>query len=91
MTVTVEQIEEAITQLPQEELTQFRAWYEKLGTDQTGSQLHRVPIGPDKDGHRGRPYGNNFRQFTVGAPPVEMSNHCVLVRVYWHPNIAASQ
>lgn len=39
MTNTVEDIEKAITQLPQEQLREFRAWYEKFDSDAWDAQI----------------------------------------------------
>ncbi len=36
---TVEEIEKAITQLPQEHLRKFRAWYEKFDSDAWDKQI----------------------------------------------------
>ena len=41
MAITVEDIEEAITQLPQEQLSKFRAWYEKFDSDAWDGQIER--------------------------------------------------
>jgi len=41
MTNTVEDIEKAITQLPQEQLREFRAWYEKFDSDAWGEQIEK--------------------------------------------------
>ena len=41
MAITVEDIEEAITQLPQEQLSKFRAWYEKFDSDTWDEQIER--------------------------------------------------
>jgi len=37
----VEDIEKAITQLPQEQLLEFRAWYEKFDSDAWDAQIAR--------------------------------------------------
>ncbi len=37
----VEDIENAITQLPQDQLKQFRAWYEKFDSDVWGEQIEK--------------------------------------------------
>jgi hypothetical protein len=39
MEVTVEEIENIITQLPQEQLKQFRSWYEKFDSDNWDKQI----------------------------------------------------
>ena len=39
METTVEEIENIITQLPQEKLKQFRAWYEKFDSDKWDEQI----------------------------------------------------
>ena len=39
MVNTVEAIEKAITQLPQEQLRQFRAWYEKFDSNAWDKQI----------------------------------------------------
>lgn len=41
MTNTVEDIEKAITQLPQEQLREFRAWYEKFDSDAWDAQIEK--------------------------------------------------
>jgi hypothetical protein len=37
----VEDIEKAITQLPQDQLKQFRAWYEKFDSDAWDEQIEK--------------------------------------------------
>ncbi len=39
MDATVEEIENIITQLPQEQLKQFRAWYEKFDSNKWDEQI----------------------------------------------------
>ena len=41
MVNTVEDIENAIKQLPQEQLRQFRAWYEKFDSDAWDGQIEK--------------------------------------------------
>ncbi|HGG60169.1 MAG TPA: hypothetical protein ENK26_09710 [Gammaproteobacteria bacterium] len=41
MVNTVEDIENAITQLPQEQLRKFRAWYEKFDSDVWDMQIEK--------------------------------------------------
>ena len=41
MVRTVEDIEKAITQLPQNQLQQFRAWYEKFDLDSWDEQIEK--------------------------------------------------
>jgi hypothetical protein len=41
MSRTVEDIEKAITQLPQDQLKEFRAWYEKFDSDAWDEQIER--------------------------------------------------
>ncbi len=41
MSRTVEDIEEAITQLPQDQLRQFRSWYEKYDSEAWDEQIER--------------------------------------------------
>ena len=36
MDITVEELEKPVTQLPQDQLRKFRAWYEKLDSDTMG-------------------------------------------------------
>ena len=39
MVATVEEIEQAILQLPQNQLVQFRSWYEKFDSDAWDKQI----------------------------------------------------
>ncbi len=39
MAKTLEELEQAIEQLPQKELSQFRAWYEKFDSDAWDKQI----------------------------------------------------
>jgi len=41
MARTVEDIEKAITELPQDQLRQFRAWYEEFDSDAWDEQIER--------------------------------------------------
>ena len=41
MSMTVEDIENAITQLPQNQLRQFRGWYEKFDRDSWDEQIEK--------------------------------------------------
>ena len=41
MSGTVEDIEEAITQLPQDQLKKFRSWYEKYDAEAWDEQIER--------------------------------------------------
>ena len=41
MARNVEDIEKAITQLPQDQLKEFRAWYEKFDSDAWDEQIER--------------------------------------------------
>ena len=41
MARTVEDIEKAIAQLPQDQLREFRAWYEKYDSDAWDEQIER--------------------------------------------------
>ncbi len=41
MARTVEDIEKAITQLPQDQLREFRVWYEKYDSDAWDEQIER--------------------------------------------------
>jgi len=41
MTRTIEDIEKAITQLPQDQLRQFRAWYEKFDADGWDKEIEK--------------------------------------------------
>ena len=41
MSRTVEDIEEAITQLPEEQLREFRSWYEKYDSQAWDKQIER--------------------------------------------------
>ena len=41
MSRTVEDIEKAITQLPQDQLREFRSWYEKYDSDTWDEQIER--------------------------------------------------
>ena len=41
MSITVEDIENAITQLPQKQLRQFRGWYEKFDMDSWDEQIEK--------------------------------------------------
>lgn len=41
MSITVEDIENAITQLPQKQLRQFRCWYEKFDMDSWDEQIEK--------------------------------------------------
>ena len=41
MSRTVEDIEKAITQLPQDQLREFRSWYEKYDSDAWDEQIER--------------------------------------------------
>ena len=41
MASNVEDIEKAITQLPQDQLKQFRAWYEKFDADVWDEQIEK--------------------------------------------------
>jgi len=49
MTSTVEDIEKAITQLPQEQLRQFRAWYEKFDSNAWDRQIEEDAAGRKLD------------------------------------------
>ena len=44
MARTIEDIEMAITQLPQDQLRQFRAWYEKFDSDVWDEQMFHTHI-----------------------------------------------
>jgi len=39
MARTVEEVEKAVTQLPQDQLRQFRAWYEKFDSEAWDDQI----------------------------------------------------
>ena len=41
MSITVEDIENAIKQLPQKQLRQFRGWYEKFDVDSWDEQIEK--------------------------------------------------
>jgi hypothetical protein len=41
MSRTVEDIEEAITQLPEEQLREFRSWYEKYDSEAWDEQIEK--------------------------------------------------
>ena len=41
MSITVEDIENAITQLPQKQLRQFRGWYEEFDSDSWDEQIEK--------------------------------------------------
>lgn len=41
MSITVEDIENAITHLPQQQLRQFRGWYEKFDSDSWDEQIEK--------------------------------------------------
>ena len=41
MTRTIEDIEKAITQLPQDQLRQFRAWYEQFDADTWDTEIEK--------------------------------------------------
>ena len=41
MARTVEELEKAITQLPQDQLRKFRAWYEKFDSDAWDEQIEK--------------------------------------------------
>jgi len=41
MAIPVEEIEKAITQLPQDQLQRFRAWYEKFDSDAWDQQIEK--------------------------------------------------
>lgn len=49
MANTVEDIEKAITQLPQEQLRQFRAWYEKFDSNAWDRQIEEDAAGGKLD------------------------------------------
>jgi len=49
MANTVEDIEKAITQLPQEQLRQFRAWYDKFDSDTWDRQIEEDAAGGKLD------------------------------------------
>ncbi len=49
MTTTVEDIGKAITKLPQEQLRQFRAWYEKFDSDAWDNQIEEDAAGGNLD------------------------------------------
>lgn len=49
MDVTVEQIEHLITQLPQEQLKKFRAWYEKFDAELWDQQIQKDAINGNLD------------------------------------------
>ncbi len=49
MTNTVEDIEKAITQLPQEQLRRFRAWYEEFDSDAWDKQIEEDAAGGKLD------------------------------------------
>ncbi len=44
MSMTVEDIENAITQLPQNQLRQFRGWYEKFDRDSWDEQIEKDAV-----------------------------------------------
>lgn len=41
MSRTVEEVEKAVAQLPQDQLRQFRAWYEKFDSDAWDEQIEK--------------------------------------------------
>ena len=41
MGITVEELEKLITQLPQDQLRKFRAWYEKFDSDVWDEQIEK--------------------------------------------------
>jgi len=49
MANTVKDIEKAITQLPQEQLRQFRAWYEKFDSNAWDRQIEEDAVGGKLD------------------------------------------
>lgn len=44
MSMTVEDIENAITQLPQNQLRRFRGWYEKFDRDSWDEQIEKDAV-----------------------------------------------
>ena len=49
MVGTVEEIEKAISQLPQSQLIQFRSWYEKFDSDAWDKQIEKDIVGGKLD------------------------------------------